>query len=60
MSTSKAATVNPYYDAVPGIVQEMMDRFAGIVGRQYRLFDYVGAPDAERDRVDGLRRRDGA
>ena len=41
-------TVNPYYDAVPGIVQEMMDRFAGIVGRQYRLFDYVGAPDAER------------
>jgi len=39
---------NRYYDAVPGIVQEAMDKFAKIVGRQYRLFDYVGAPDAER------------
>jgi pyruvate-ferredoxin/flavodoxin oxidoreductase len=39
---------NPYYLAVPAIVQEEMDRFAGIVGRQYKLFDYVGAPDAER------------
>jgi len=39
---------NPYYVAVPAIVQEEMDRFAGIVGRQYKLFDYVGAPDAER------------
>jgi pyruvate-ferredoxin/flavodoxin oxidoreductase len=41
-------TVNPYYLAAPDIVQKAMDRFAGIVGRQYRLFDYVGAPDAER------------
>ena len=41
-------TVNRYYDAVPGIVQAAMDKFAKIVGRQYRLFDYVGAPDAER------------
>jgi pyruvate-ferredoxin/flavodoxin oxidoreductase len=41
-------TVNPYYAAVPGIVQKAMDKFAKIVGRQYRLFDYVGAPDAER------------
>ncbi len=41
-------TVNPFYDAVPGIVQEAMDKFAGLVGRQYHLFDYVGAPDAER------------
>jgi len=41
-------TVNPYYAATPEIVQKAMDRFAGIVGRQYRLFDYVGAPDAER------------
>lgn len=41
-------TVNPYYLAVPGIVQEQMDKFAGLVGRQYHLFDYVGAPDAER------------
>ena len=41
-------TVNPFYLAVPGIVQEQMDKFAGLVGRQYHLFDYVGAPDAER------------
>jgi len=41
-------TVNPYYAAVPDIVQKTMDKFAGLVGRQYHLFDYVGAPDAER------------
>ncbi len=41
-------TVNPYYDAMPGIVQGVMDKFAGLTGRQYRLYDYVGAPDAER------------
>ncbi len=41
-------TVNPYYLAAPGIVQETMDKFAQTVGRQYHLFDYVGAPDAER------------
>jgi pyruvate-ferredoxin/flavodoxin oxidoreductase len=41
-------TVNPYYAACPGIVQKAMDRFASVVGRRYRLFDYVGAPDAER------------
>jgi pyruvate-ferredoxin/flavodoxin oxidoreductase len=40
-------TVNRYYDALPGIVQETMNKFAGIIGRQYRLFDYHGAPDAE-------------
>jgi len=39
---------NPYYLACPEIVQKAMDKFAGIVGRQYHLFDYVGAPDAER------------
>jgi pyruvate-ferredoxin/flavodoxin oxidoreductase len=39
---------NPFYDAVPEIVQEYMDRYAQLVGRQYHLFDYVGAPDAER------------
>jgi pyruvate-ferredoxin/flavodoxin oxidoreductase len=39
---------NPYYEAAPGIVQQVMDRFAGLTGRQYHLFDYVGAPDAER------------
>ncbi|MCB0216544.1 MAG: pyruvate:ferredoxin (flavodoxin) oxidoreductase [Chloroflexi bacterium] len=41
-------TVNPFYAACPGIVQQAMDRFAARVGRAYRLFDYAGAPDAER------------
>ncbi|MDP2834826.1 MAG: pyruvate:ferredoxin (flavodoxin) oxidoreductase [Pseudomonadota bacterium] len=39
---------NPYYDVFPGIVQAAFDRFAGLTGRQYKLFDYVGAHDAER------------
>ena len=41
-------TVNKYYLAVPKIVQETMDKFAKIVGRKYNLFDYVGAPDADK------------
>ena len=41
-------TVNPYYAACPDIVQEVMDKFAQLVGRQYHLFEYHGAPDAER------------
>jgi pyruvate-ferredoxin/flavodoxin oxidoreductase len=41
-------TVNPYYLAAPTIVENVMDKFARLVGRQYHLFDYVGAPDAER------------
>lgn len=41
-------TVNRYYLKTPAIVQKAMDRFAEIVGREYHLFDYVGAPDAER------------
>ncbi len=41
-------TVNPFYLKTPEIVQKAMDRFAGIAGRQYHLFDYSGAPDAER------------
>ena len=41
-------TVNKYYDAAPAIVQAQMDKFAQITGRQYHLYDYVGAPDAER------------
>jgi pyruvate-ferredoxin/flavodoxin oxidoreductase len=41
-------TVNPYYQAVPGIVQAAMDEFAKLTGRQYHLFDYQGAPDADR------------
>jgi pyruvate-ferredoxin/flavodoxin oxidoreductase len=39
---------NQYYDATPEIVQNEMDRLAALTGRQYRLFDYVGASDAER------------
>ena len=39
---------NSYYLAVPEIVQGEMDKFAGISSRQYKLFEYVGAPDAER------------
>jgi pyruvate-ferredoxin/flavodoxin oxidoreductase len=41
-------TVNPFYAATPAIVQEYMDKVAKAVGRQYHLFDYVGAPDADR------------
>ena len=40
--------VNPFYAATPGTVQEAMDRFAQVTGRQYNLFDYVGHPEAER------------
>jgi pyruvate-ferredoxin/flavodoxin oxidoreductase len=40
--------VNPFYAAVPAIVQSAMDRFAALTGRQYHLFDYDGSPDAER------------
>ncbi len=39
---------NPFYLAVPGIVQRTMDRFAEVTGRAYRLFEYVGAADADR------------
>jgi pyruvate-ferredoxin/flavodoxin oxidoreductase len=39
---------NPFYLAVPGIVQASMDRFAKLTHRRYQLFDYQGAPDAER------------
>ena len=41
-------SANPFYIACPGIVQKQMDKLARLVGRQYHLFDYVGAPDAER------------
>ncbi|MDR4497457.1 MAG: pyruvate:ferredoxin (flavodoxin) oxidoreductase [Candidatus Scalindua sp.] len=41
-------TVNKYYDATPGVVKKAMDKFASIVGRQYKLFDYLGDPEAER------------
>ncbi len=39
---------NSFYDATPAIVQAEMDKFAKLTGRQYRLFDYVGASDAEK------------
>jgi pyruvate-ferredoxin/flavodoxin oxidoreductase len=39
---------NAYYTRVPGIVQAQMDKFASLTGRQYHLFEYEGAPDAER------------
>jgi pyruvate-ferredoxin/flavodoxin oxidoreductase len=40
--------INSYYRACPAIVQDAMDRFAKQTGRAYHLFDYIGAPDAER------------
>lgn len=40
--------VNKFYDACPDIVQNTMDKFAKLTGRQYHLFDYYGAPDAKR------------
>ncbi|RLA73260.1 MAG: pyruvate:ferredoxin (flavodoxin) oxidoreductase, partial [Epsilonproteobacteria bacterium] len=41
-------SVNSYYDKTPDLVQETMDKFYGLTGRSYRLFDYVGCKDAER------------
>ncbi len=39
---------NLYHDAVPGILEEAFNKFAKLTGRQYGVFDYFGAPDAER------------
>ncbi len=39
---------NKFYDACPAVVQKYMDKFAKLTGRQYHLFDYIGAPDADR------------
>ena len=41
-------SVNRFYEATPQIVQQTMDRFADVTGRQYHLFDYHGDPRAER------------
>ncbi len=41
-------TVNPYYEKCADIVQKAMDKFATVVGRQYRLFDYLGDPEPDR------------
>ncbi|MEG4087649.1 pyruvate:ferredoxin (flavodoxin) oxidoreductase [Microcoleus sp. POL10_C6] len=40
-------TVNPFYNACPGIVQQAMDEFAQLTGRQYQLYEYYGDPAAE-------------
>ena len=39
---------NPYYDALPGIVQNYMDKVNAKIGTDYKLFNYYGAEDAER------------
>ncbi len=39
---------NPYYDALPGIVQDYMNKVNAKIGTDYKLFNYYGAPDAER------------
>ncbi|MBF7729402.1 pyruvate:ferredoxin (flavodoxin) oxidoreductase [Pseudomonas sp. N040] len=39
---------NPWFDAFPAIVEQTMQQFGALTGRHYRLFDYVGATDAER------------
>ncbi len=41
-------TANPFYKTCPAAVQKVMDKFAALTGRSYHLFDYAGAPDAER------------
>lgn len=41
-------TANPYYDRCPEVVQKAMDKFAKLTGRQYHLYEYHGAPDADR------------
>ncbi len=41
-------TVNPFYAAVPGVVQETMDALAARTGRHYQIVDYTGHPEAER------------
>jgi pyruvate-ferredoxin/flavodoxin oxidoreductase len=41
-------TVNKYYLEAPALVQRYMDKVAKVIGRQYHLFDYFGAPDAEK------------
>ena len=40
--------VNKYYNAVPGIVQEEMEKYAKLTGRKYELYQYFGAKDAEK------------
>ncbi|WP_313380170.1 pyruvate:ferredoxin (flavodoxin) oxidoreductase [Proteiniphilum saccharofermentans] len=39
---------NPFYDAVPGVVEKYLEKLAAVTGRKYGLFDYYGDPQAER------------
>ncbi len=39
---------NVYYEKIPGIVAKYMEKVGQLTGRRYKLFDYVGAPDADR------------
>ena len=39
---------NPFYDAIPSVVEEYLDKLATVTGRKYGLFDYYGAADADR------------
>ncbi len=41
-------TVNRFYNRMPGIMDDVMKQFATLTGRTYQLFEYNGAPDAER------------
>lgn len=41
-------TANPYYTHTPEVVSRVMEKFAGLTGRTYRIFEYSGAPDADR------------
>ena len=40
-------TINKYYDAAPEIIADYMDKVGAVIGRSYKLFDYVGHPEAE-------------
>lgn len=39
---------NPFYNVIPEVVEEYLDKLAVVTGRKYGLFDYYGAPDADR------------
>lgn len=39
---------NPFYDAIPAVVEDYLEKLATVTGRKYCLFDYYGAPDADR------------
>lgn len=41
-------TINPFYAKCPDIIQEQMDKFANLTGRQYKIFEYHGHPEADR------------